>query len=421
MNRLKNIKQFYLSHKFLYNIIVLSILFFIHCFWGDMMYIVFPILAIMVCLDSLENGISYIIFCIPFCFMNIYISTLLYLACCLMYLIKFFILKYIREKRKPSTIIIILFAIFFIYCLMPIGPYNLNLSLRLLIFISLFVVLCMICQNTEIFRAHFNVKLICFSIIISSIFSLTYFFSPYLQSYLVITHASNGTLPRFMALFYHTNVLGMFCEVLLAILAYYIISKKFTKTDLILFVVLAGIGMLTFSKTYLIILVFILIVLLIWRLVVDFKRTAIITFLLAVIITAVCLIFPQIPNKVIDLFIRSLHDCDSFSSFMNMITTQRYDLWVEYAKYIFANPLVLIFGAGLGAPVISTLSPHNGYIAIIYELGIFGTTLFALTLFFILRKYIKGRKTKLHWSIFVPIVVLALIFMVEDLIFYVFQ
>lgn len=421
MSKLKNITKYYLTHRFLFNLFFLSALFLGHCFWGNMMYIVFPIVAILIILDNLENGFSYIIFSLPFCFLNLNISALLLLICGFIYIVKFYLVKYLKDKTKPNYFILGALAIFLIYCLLPIGEYNLRKLIRILLLLSILIALYTIAQKPEIFRGHFNIKLICYAIILSSVFSLTYYFSPYLKGYLEIAGV-NDNLPRFMALFFHTNVLAIFCEFILSLLMYFIISKKATISDYILFCIIGAIGILTFSKTYFVILIFILLFFLIWRLCCDFKKTALIALPILVVIIGLCLIFPKFINIFINRFIGDINNCKNFSDFMNMITTTRYSLWVEYLKYIIHNPLVLFFGRGLGAPILPTTiySPHNAYIAIIYEFGLVGTVLFATTIFFILRADIKKHKIKLHWAVIVPILVMCMIFMVEDFFFYVF-
>ncbi len=420
MTKIRQIYQLYLKKCLLYNLIFISILFFAHCFWGNMMYLVYPLLALVIVLDNLENGFSYIIFSIPFIFLNVNISEILFLVCCFAYIIKFYIIFFFKEKNKPNLYSLITLLAFFVYCILPTGEYNLNTLIRLFIFIAIFVALGMVTQKPETFRGQFNIKLICYSIMLSSIFSLTYHFSPYLQDYLIIL-SINGNMTRFMALFIQPNVLAMFCEVLLSFLTFFILTKNFNREDIFLFVVIAFIGLLTFSKTYIIILTLILAILAVYFLTQNFKKTASIIIPLLVLLMLTCLAFPKFVHSFSDRFIGSVSDCNSFKDFMNMLTTDRYDLWIEYSKYIFTHPLVLFFGRGLGAPVIGLQSPHNGYIAIIYELGIVGTCLFALSLYFIFRNYFLKTHKKPHWAIFVPILVLAMIFIAEDLIFFIFE
>ncbi len=96
MTKLKQYFQLYLQKRFICNLVILSILYFVHCFWGDMMFIAFPILAIMVTLDNLENGISYIFFSLPFIFLKVYLSPILFLVCVIIFILKFYFVLYIK-------------------------------------------------------------------------------------------------------------------------------------------------------------------------------------------------------------------------------------------------------------------------------------------------------------------------------------
>lgn len=419
MNTIKKIGQLYLNHRFLYNLGILLVLFFAHCFWGNMMYIVFPILALMMLLDSLENGVSYLVFSMPFCFLNLYISSILFLVCCLICIGKFYFIRFFKEKQKPKLILLIPILVFIVYCVMPIGTYSLNTLISMLIFISVFVVACIIATKPEVIRIHFNLKVLCFAILFATLFGMTYYCSPYLKSFMVVYYV-NGNWPRLMALFPYANVLSMFCELILSFLAYYIISKNFTKVDVLLFIAIGGIGLLTFSKSFMLVFSVILLILIICLLCRSFKKTAIITLVVAGVCVAIGLIFPQIIKPFIDRFIGSINECQNAQDIMNMITTQRFDLWIEYAHYIAQNPLVLFFGRGLGAPVLSTLSPHNGYLSSVYKLGIVGLALLGVAVFFIIRQFLKSGQRKIHWAIFVPILVVGMMLFVEDLIFYIF-
>ncbi len=420
MTKLKQIYQFYIKKCFICNLIFLSVLFFAHCFWGNMMYIVFPVLAVMVALDNLENSFSYLIFSLPFCMLNVYISVMLYLVCCIIFIIRFYIAYFFKRKNKLNFSILISIAIFVIYSILPIGEYNLNKFIKIFIFLVIFIAFIMIIRKNEVFRGHFNIKLICLSLIVASLFSLTYLISPYLKDYMIILPLENN-LTRFMALFVHPNVFAMFSEVLLSLLAYFIISKKGNHNDIFLFAAIAFLGLLTFSKTYLIILFIILAFLTIWCFTQNSKKTILVLIYTLSLALLVCLILPNVISNFLNRFLENISESVSFKDFLNKLTTGRVDLWIEYLSYIFNNPLVLFFGRGFGAQRLNLLSTHNAYISIIYQLGIVGTILFVQVLFIIFREFFKKKTTKPHWAIIIPILTLALIFVVEDLIFFIFE
>jgi hypothetical protein len=414
----QGMKEFYIKHRFWCNLALLLVLYFGHCFWGNMMYVVFPILALFVLFDDLKNGISYIIFSIPFCFLNIFMSAILFLSCVVIYVLKFYFIKFFKEKEKPKLGVVIPIAVFVLYCVAPIGNYNVDKLVRILEIVSLLIALRMITSRPDIFRFHHNIKMLGLGLLVSSIYGLTYFCSAYLQGYMVVIHISDRLI-RYMALCYHTNVFAMLCEIVLSILAYYIISKKFTKDDVVLFACLALAGVFTFSKTYLLTVSFIILVIFICRLFCDFKKTALVGLGAAVLVVVLYFVMPTYFNTMLNRFAGQINDCQTVEDYINMFTTQRYDLWVEYATYIGKNPLVLVFGRGLGAPVLSTLSAHNAYICSVYEFGLVGVGLLIVTVAFIIRESVVSQNFRFRMASILPLVVIASILVVEDLVFYI--
>ena len=59
----------------------------------------------------------------------------------------------------------------------------------------------------------------------------------------------------------------------------------------------------------------------------------------------------------------------------NSLTTGRSEIWVEYLEYVYSHPDVMLFGKGVGAGFFSGHAPHNSYVDILYHLGIVGSFL----------------------------------------------
>ena len=117
------------------------------------------------------------------------------------------------------------------------------------------------------------------------------------------------------------------------------------------------------------------------------------------------------------ILLETLYPFDNFEDFLNVVTTGRYNLWVIYSNNWVASPLAMFFGYGLGFPFIDssgTLSPHNLYLTMVYQLGVVGTILLSVIILSIFIKIFM--KTKVNkWAITVPIIIFMLLFMVEDL------
>ena len=75
------------------------------------------------------------------------------------------------------------------------------------------------------------------------------------------------------------------------------------------------------------------------------------------------------------------------------ISTGRFAIWRSYLDYIWNSPATLFFGDGLGASYYLPMGPHNGYIELIFFLGIFGGALFVLTVTHIMNsiRYVEKR------------------------------
>lgn len=464
---MKKALAFYNDNKRFFNIVILCMMFFAHCFWGNMMYIVYPTLLLMVLFDNVDNGMVYTVFSLPFCSLNVFISAILYSVCAISFCVKFLILnrkekiknKYPcfsnqyekennseendlnkndalitvygennkdkkslkQESKKISPLnktLLILISIFAIYCILPIGKYNSNFALHfgLLAIAMLFIYILSLYSRKLDFLLCF--RIFTFALVIAGVMSLTYFVSPYLQSYFILSYA--GSFARFMALFIHTNVLAMSCELIIAIYTALIIKKKIKKLDVLFFLIISIYGILTFSKAFLLIFCALLLILFIYALKTKWKTTLAITGIVVAGLAIIIAIKPTYFLTMIDRFFGELTKKSSFTEIINTLTTGRYNLWVEYVNFLFSNPLSLFFGKGLGASVLpGKLSPHNMFIAMIYELGLVGTTLFiSIAILFTISNF-KSKNIKFSFTIFIPVAVVLLLLLEEDLIFFI--
>lgn len=153
-----------------------------------------------------------------------------------------------------------------------------------------------------------------------------------------------------------------------------------------------------------------------------YKLKAFYTFL---IIGFVALIIFLLKRNVFIMYLRRFttsidSDFDSYEYILDVATTGRYQLWLTVLDFMFTHPIVLVFGNGFGAPLIASLSAHNFYISLIYELGIVGTLLCIAMFATILYVYFKQKQGKFYKSWIVPIVILGMLMMVEDLFLYIY-
>lgn len=410
------IDNFFLKNRLYINFLLLIILFTAHCFASWVAYIVFPILAVMTLADNLENGLSYIMWSLPFCMLSPFVSLIFYLCIIVAYIIKFYLIFFIKDKGKLHWLELLLIALFFLYAVLPIGPYTFNKLFKIVIILIIFSALIGMSKKLSVLRIGFNIKVLAISLVLSCGLGLLWFVSPYLKT--IITYPSSTDI-RFQGLFSQTNLLGMICAVVLSILAYQIIKNRKGWLDIALFVGVAGCGISTISKNFLILFCVILLSLFIAMMFINWKRTLIFGIVVASVVLVAYFIKPDFFQTYISRFVGNLTAGSSFEQIMNTLTTGRWNLWKGTFSYLGTHPLNLVFGRGLGAPAIEGLSysAHNAYFSMIDQLGIVGSILFMIPLVFLIKNIFKSQKVSK--AIIIPIIVVAMLLMVEDAFFYI--
>lgn len=415
----ESIKKYYLDNRLKCNCVALAILFLINCFVPYFSIVAYVLTAVLIMFESKQNGFSLIVFCIPFCAIDDHISMIALFVVLLLYVVKQYIIMFFFDKKKINWYVLATMLVFFIYSIMPFGEYNLGWAVKLLIMMLLALILNLFVNYKEILNLKFNLNLLAIGLIISSAYFLTYFLSPIIRNKPLST--MNEGFIRFSALLVNPNALAMICEVSLGLLTIYLLQDKFEWTDIMSYVIFSVLGLSTFSKTFLILFSTMFIIMAIYCLK-RYKLKAFYTFL---IIGFVALIIFLLKRNVFIMYLRRFttsidSDFDSYEYILDVATTGRYQLWLTVLDFMFTHPIVLVFGNGFGAPLIASLSAHNFYISLIYELGIVGTLLCIAMFATILYVYFKQKQGKFYKSWIVPIVILGMLMMVEDLFLYIY-
>ena len=408
-------KEFYLKNRLYLHCFIFFCLLIINCFYVQASYVSLSLLMILILFDSLKNGFSYIIFYIPFCLLGGEIGIILYFCCILIYIIKAYAIIIFKDKTKPNLILLILSIALILYSLIHFQNININTFLNISIFIFIILGLNLYVRKKEIFQFSYNIKLLCISIILASIMSCLYFVSPNLQNLITPFYVSTN-LARFSALFPHPNSLAILCEIALSILTFFLLTEKKNIFNIILFCLITLIGLLTFSKTFILLLLVILIAIFIKGLKINKKITLITTGIILLCAIIFCLVAKDVVNILIDRFFGRVTECHNFRDFMNMILTDRFDLWIEYLKEIFYHPTIFFFGKGLGCSPIEILGAHNTFISLFYQMGFVGIFLLGFIIGYLIKQILKIEK--FNKVILVPIIVILLLLMVEDMILF---
>ncbi len=409
---MEQIREYYNKYKFQVHLGVLTFLFLINCFWGEFVFVSLGLAIFLIIISTFEDAFSILVFCIPFISIASPYSYSLYLVGVFTFVVKAYIKMYVHDKLKPSKYLIATLVIFILYLLIPFSPYNLNFFVKFVCLILLFLLLNIFLKYKDSIRLKYNVGILAISVFISSLFLFTYPFSLYLQNELTFYYSAG--IPRFSALLPNPNPLAMICQIGLSILVAYIISKKAKPIDFWFFIIFATVGILTMSKTFIIVFTILLIILFFYALNTSPKTALVGIFSILVPLIFMLVLKNDFIMHYVNRFITGFLKDFSLTKILNIITTGRYMLWMDYINYLVANPLVLIFGRGLGAGLVSYESPHNFFITLIYNIGLIGVALFVLIIVAIIRVYRKNFTQKFNWAILIPFFVITLIMLVED-------
>lgn len=419
-NFFDRINTFYDKHRLMYTCIVLAVLFFFNCFNVGITWLVMPLLLFFVLVDTLTNGFKYLIFALPFCFVDVNYGCIWMIICVVAYLIKLYYIEYKVEKNQISLTTISLVIAFLLFIILPVRSITGGTFLTLLLVFSVILVFNALLSFPGVFEIHKAARLITLALVISVVYSLSYLTSDFMLEGRIFDYLDNGFL-RYIALFAHPNVVAMVCEFTMIVLLYFVFKKKAKIIDYICLGFLAILGISTISKTFLILLAIMIVSLLVFAIIQNWKKGLI--FLgCGALAVGLLLIFKwdfviTYLKRFLDLDVL-LHGDKEF--ILDYITTGRYDIWKEYVEYMFEYPLSLVWGMGTVKPRVSILSTHNMYLSIFYQFGIVGVVLLGFVVWKLLYDFKRRTGARFSKSIIIPLVVIGLLLCVEDLILYIY-
>lgn len=309
-----------------------------------------------------------------------------------------YVLRIIFKTGRLNRMFLLAAFIFAGYCLAFSGPG------KIIVIITMVCGFTMLREATESDDYNYQHVLyaFCLGIIFSSAIGALRDYLPIIRAFSMDTSYKVGSdeySARFVGLNVNPNYYTMDVSVAMGCLVSTICTHKKKPIHMILFVVLAVFGLMSVSKSFLIVLVIMVIILLL-----NSLRQGATTFLKfsAVLIIAAILIL-LFAQEAVDTYIFRLNK-DSVSD-ASSITTGRTDIWFEYIKTILKDLKILFFGAGLGQML--EKGTHNTYIEMFYYIGIIGSSLY----FFVLKSSIAIKKfpKKIHY--YIPLLILLIRFM----------
>ena len=419
-----NILHNYKKNELFCNLAILTILFFLNCFMGELSYVAFSFLFVIVMIADMANGFTYIVYTIPFCMVGGDISGYLYIALILIFMIKSYVKMLFIDKLKIQKKFIITVVMFTIYMLLPFGGincYNSQLFLKNVLVLSVIFFLYLVTKYPKQFRLKINVNICAVGLLISVIFMGTYFISDHLQDITNLFYVDDYI--RFQALLTNPNILAIVCEICLSILVYFFLSIKISWVEVVSFVIFTVLGFSTLSKTFFILFAVMLTFLIVFLL---RKRPFIglcLISLFCLLIIVIVIFKPDIFNTYFGRFVNFASKASGENDFytaMNFLTTGRYGLCVTYIQYMMQYPYILFFGATLGTGQLAGNSPHNIYISSLYQFGLVGLTLYITIFVLIFKDFKKNNPLLISKWVVVPIIIMSMMLCVEEFFMFIY-
>lgn len=204
----------------------------------------------------------------------------------------------------------------------------------------------------------------------------------------------------------HPNTLGIICVLATTGLMQLRNTGRYNNFDMLLAMILMVFGALTSSRTYLVCLVTMFLLLIFAQEGSINKKLRFLGFTILIVLAALTVLYIAFPDLIEYYFGRFL---------VKDITTGRDDLMVAYHNFIVSDPKVLFFGLGFhdfGEKVLSVYRvavyvPHNGIQEVIVAWGLPGLLIFLVLLIVMILQSGKGNKNQSLMAL-IPLIILLL-------------
>ncbi len=309
-----------------------------------------------------------------------------------------YVLRIIFKTGRLNRMFLLTAFIFAGYCLVFSGPG------KIAVIVTMVCGFAMLRESTESDEYDYQHVLyaFCFGIIVSSCIGLFRDQLPIIQSFSrEIAHRIDvgEYAERFVGLSENPNYYTMDISVAMGCLVSTICTSKMKPIYMILFAVLAVFGLMSVSKSFLLVLVVMVVILLL-----NSLRSGGTTFFklsFALIVAGVCILI--FAREAVDTYVFRLSNevTDDISS----LTTGRTDIWIFYIKVILKDFRILFFGAGLGEIIDHGL--HNTYLEMFFYIGIVGVASY----FFLLKSSIVIKRFPRNILYYIPLLILLIRFM----------
>lgn len=356
---------------------------------------------------NFKNVYYQLLFCLPFTMIYKLSPTSTSVFAYVMLAVGIILLIRLRNFGVTQFLLIVMFAI---YTFLGMGD-NVTRVIKMVVGLVLFYIFTKIIKPTDFKNqimafALGMVTSSCIGLLKGSWYRLDMYYTD-----IDFISVNGANVIRFSGLYPDPNYFSVSAVVAITLCLMLFYNRNGNRAVLgVLIAALTMFGFMSYSKIFLLSILFVAIVF-VFRLIEPAqKRLATITFF-TIVVYAIWLWMSE--GNYLNVMIERFWGGD--------ISTGRFDIWVRYLDYIWSSPKTFLFGDGLGAPY-KGLGPHNTYIESIYFLGVIGSVLFFITLLLIFKgKRIIGRRTLFNYML--PVVFLIMIatlgcLTVNDLMFY---
>ncbi len=309
-----------------------------------------------------------------------------------------YVLRIIFKTGKLNRMFLLTAFIFACYCLAVSGPD------KIVIIITMVCGFAMLREATESDEYNYQHILyaFCLGIIFSSAIGAMRDYLPIIKSFSLDTAYKVGHeeyAARFVGLNVNPNYYTMDISVAMGCLVTTMCTQKMKPIYMILFAVLAVFGLMSVSKSFLLVLAVMVAILLLNSL----RRGGTAFFKLSFVLILSGILILIFAKESVETYILRLNE-DSGSDISSM-TTGRTEIWLAYIKTMLKDFKTLFFGAGLGIQL--ERAPHNTYLEMMYYIGAIGVVLYL----FVLKSSITIKKFPRNILYYVPILIVLIRFM----------
>ena len=248
---------------------------------------------------------------------------------------------------------------------------QMNINVFVLCFGQIFLLYVLLPKQDER-SALRTIRVFCWSLLVSSVCALVLRNTSQLAVVRGPEPAAywGSTLKRFQGMFTDPNY---YMTLLIVGIVLQVKLKMCDQISMARFLVVATVfsllGILTYSKTFLLVFAVLVVLCIVWQ---FWNKKYVTACALTVVVTIVGAWLLLSPNSLISVVMYRLMSANTISE----LTTGRTDIYAEYWAATMENMSTAFWGVGLNAPMLR-MDPHNMYLEAMYKTGIVGLVLLA--------------------------------------------